>query len=1000
MFQKISSNFHFKPNSSNHLKLWKKWKYDYKFQAIISAAFNNKKKSQSINCASNLEIELEVDYASTTKDTNKNIHLSDVKQCNENKKKGKCNYEKMDCKLIIPSNEWKKIYLVEKKEFISFTYPFVISKYLTKITGCQINIKGHDILKSKITVRVYCSHCDSNGNKCRRYKILNSNFNEGVFDIYYENIPICHTNIKMRQVSAYERQLYAEKTIANRIDRVSEQLIEDENSDFVQKHLTLMNYKTDDVLRKIRSEQIKKHDMDSDDIKDLINEYINQEDPYFKYLQKVSLIPFNVQCWSPMQKDFVRYMRQKMDGNMTLYLDATGGLVRKPKISCKSLYYYALVLPILIYENEPTIPVAITDMVSGSHTYDTIHGWLFSFRIYLEKEFKFWPIFQNIVIDFSFAEINSTVEAFNRIDIVQYINEAYHSLHTQDSNFKSKYVKIILCSNHLMNNMSRDVCKHFPKYYRGTQILKSILAYFIVENNYVQLKEIFKNLVILLKSKYISKQTVESMENILKISNENINFSDDVEKDCDAISVETRDLENTIYNQSLFYKEFNEISKTITIDPTFSGGVNYMYNPQFLEIFLKKYIAYLPMVSKIVLDCNKYSNSHVENYFKIIKKRFKEDPIVGKLPTKCGRFIRSIHKRNCVIHKRIKTLIPKKTLKENKKQKISEISVLQSKSVLEVWKKNNIQETPKRKSIYFSKTLLKNIDGNNIQKQNKIINILCSNPKNKNKYESRKVNEELSENLLPFLLQNGNNIEGYYENTCAFDAFIQGVSMCKNIFISDMNYQKIINKIKTHDTLNIYKIREDILREIFGITNDCTSNVTKVSSHFLKTYPSVFIKFECPNCDNKIEVSDSYVSINISFLETKFGIQNLKECIEHPPKCCIKCVSENEENSSYMNIKTIKYNDAIFFYTETISRKNISLKSIPKEIKLNNEFYFLRGVIVYYTNHYVAFLLQKENWIKYDGLRESSIKIRNEYTENIEPHLIIYEKEDLNKELI
>ncbi|KAJ6639434.1 hypothetical protein Bhyg_12179, partial [Pseudolycoriella hygida] len=70
--------------------------------------------------------------------------------------------------------------------------------------------------------------------------------------------------------------------------------------------------------------------------------------------------------------------------------------------------------------------------------------------------------------------------------------------------------------------------------------------------------------------------------------------------------------------------------------------------------FAKNYLSIIPLWTGILItDPNVivYHNQHVESFFCISKTHFRRKPVLlGKLPTKCGRFIReSITRTNRVV---------------------------------------------------------------------------------------------------------------------------------------------------------------------------------------------------------------------------------------------------------------------------------------------------------------------------------------------------------------
>lgn len=122
----------------------------------------------------------------------------------------------------------------------------------------------------------------------------------------------------------------------------------------------LQDIKSDDVVRKIRSESLMADDYAKDDIEDLL---LTHSDKNIYYLGHVGL-PAYAYVYSIEQLNLLK----TLDSNKptTVYLDATGTVVRKADKSHKRVLYYAFVtsfeLPCKSSEN-----CAIVEMISSSH---------------------------------------------------------------------------------------------------------------------------------------------------------------------------------------------------------------------------------------------------------------------------------------------------------------------------------------------------------------------------------------------------------------------------------------------------------------------------------------------------------------------------------------------------------------------------------------------------------------------------------------------------------
>lgn len=304
-----------------------------------------------------------------------------------------------------------------------------------------------------------------------------------------------------------------------------------EDTQFAQENKTLLLVKNTDVLRKARSEALQFQDNDKSAIKDIeleMNKAIEENDAW---IQKLSINPFVVMCWSKIQNRVLKWHANK-NKNTVAFLDATGGLVKSP--NKHPAFYYALTIAVQTHEKDPADPFPITDMISCSHTKDTIEEWLKSFRNYVEKDLKMWPIFKSVVEDFSFAEINAVLDAFNRIDIVKYLNVCYN-LVTKFKDAKN-LVKLHLCVSHFMHNMTADVNKYFKKKIKNLRILKEIVASLYLIASYDDIKTTWRELCVLMKCKFECLATENALSNIIQNSQIDSSFMESLETDEDYIN--------------------------------------------------------------------------------------------------------------------------------------------------------------------------------------------------------------------------------------------------------------------------------------------------------------------------------------------------------------------------------------------------------------------------------------------------------------------------------
>lgn len=286
-------------------------------------------------------------------------------------------------KLTIPNEIWKTIFNQTTRKLVPKQYNHIVAELLSNMTGCQINIKSKDVLKSKIIIRTYCGHVVKLGKvpvRCRRmYNLVNNNIQKGVFTVFQSKHKPIHFFKKARVLSGVKRDELKKVLLHNSVSKVVENMLE-ENPDKV--------LPTQGVLLTARSEAIRGQDNDTNDFKDLCLELsVQKKNPETRFIQILSWEPYNVCTWSEIQFEILKKeIRKKSGKELIVYMDATGQLVSQTSNEdVKTILNYAIIIPIKCFENDPSDPFPLTEMISGSHCADTIGN----FIILLFKYFNY-----------------------------------------------------------------------------------------------------------------------------------------------------------------------------------------------------------------------------------------------------------------------------------------------------------------------------------------------------------------------------------------------------------------------------------------------------------------------------------------------------------------------------------------------------------------------------------------------------------------------------------
>ncbi|CAF0939510.1 unnamed protein product [Brachionus calyciflorus] len=176
------------------------------------------------------------------------------------------------------------------------------------------------------------------------------------------------------------------------------------------------------------------------------------------YIQEISEYPFGLMLLNEIQ---IKIWHKIWEKNPIWHLDATGSVIKKIP-GQKSPFLFSIVMhdP----DNKTIIPVY--DFVSTSHSSLTISKYLFSFKKYYEStvvsNVSKYP--STIVVDFSWAFINSILESFNNCTIRNYLDWSYELIvlrkQKEESFFNSfMKIKVYLCSTHFIKLICSKVDK-------------------------------------------------------------------------------------------------------------------------------------------------------------------------------------------------------------------------------------------------------------------------------------------------------------------------------------------------------------------------------------------------------------------------------------------------------------------------------------------------------------------------------------------------------------
>jgi len=219
----------------------------------------------------------------------------------------------------------------------------------------------------------------------------------------------------------------------------------------------LSNIYSKNALQMARNEKLAENDLHWDDVADLILRCRKERDlcsPDDIYVHQAS---DPIVCLFFSVKHFTSIQSVIDKSSLVFHLD--GSVVRKINAKGKRVFYYAGVVNI----DGKIIP--LLNFVSSEHNIAAISYYLMRFKHCFGQK---WPIFRTVVLDFSMALLNAVCESWNKLSLIDYINNCYKYCKSDEPN--QQFIVILLCGSHFQHMISRCV----------KSITKSKKIYFII----------------------------------------------------------------------------------------------------------------------------------------------------------------------------------------------------------------------------------------------------------------------------------------------------------------------------------------------------------------------------------------------------------------------------------------------------------------------------------------------------------------------------------------
>lgn len=316
------------------------------------------------------------------------------------------------------------------------------------------------------------------------------------------------------------------------------------------------------------------------------------------------------------------------------YFDATGKLMPKYKDQQETLLY-SLISHDSIAKN--LIPIA--DFLSNSNDSLTIFCYL---KKIIEKLkcYSFFKYPKVLVTDFSWANINASIRAFNNCETIDYLVLSFEIIINKNNIAITKInTCVYLCSTHLFKNVieeSEKILKPFNSAI-SKHVKKTFLNAFSLLQNSISIEEfsdILKCIHILFTTKYKTQEVLESiakldclllLRNVEWLRSVSIKNSDENQRDNDKEIFFIENVDTNLIRDSPFSSFFENIiiSNKIKNNDEQSKENNAFFYPNLFDI-IKKKLHLVPfwsgiMVNMVFKDKTRLSNNYVECWFKYFK---------------------------------------------------------------------------------------------------------------------------------------------------------------------------------------------------------------------------------------------------------------------------------------------------------------------------------------------------------------------------------------------
>lgn len=337
------------------------------------------------------------------------------------------------------------------------------------------------------------------------------------------------------------------------------------------------------TLRKIRSENNNSRFKGCDEFTRL--RILNHSIKNYGVIKYLLQEPYYINVfWTDGQEKLVK------DSEVMIYsIDATGSVVNSPIFSeskqyeiipqmQKPVFFYLITL------NTPTKErsVPVNQMLSNSHSSETIQKWLTEFKV------KSGKVPNEVRLDCSSALLSATTNTYNKCSLKDYVNLCYESIQKN----KLLVTTIIrLDKSHVVKIFSRwkiwiiSKCGRIIKYF-----YIKLLKQFISESNFNNLKNLCEHLVRVMIAKNENEEVIQSINVLNDYINRESDSDELINENCEDFEEESfLEKDDFNFDEESWIKSLYEkvAASTITVNSSKITKINPFYLPDFKNDFVR-----------------------------------------------------------------------------------------------------------------------------------------------------------------------------------------------------------------------------------------------------------------------------------------------------------------------------------------------------------------------------------------------------------------------------